>query len=512
MKIFLTVASLCFLFITSNAQVAGCTDIKANNYNSSANENNGSCTYDATTASPTNSLVLNGSISLTGISGSIYWKDTLWAHVDIDRNSIYAIDTTSGSSSNRILRSVAISNATNLDWEDMAQDDYYIYLGDFGNNSKGNRTNLKIYKISKAEVSTSNAVNAEVINFSYSDQTNFSDQAQNYTDFDCESMILINGKIYLFTKQWVSYGTSVYEIASTTAGTYTANKIATIANVGLLTGAAVQKEKGVIALVGYRLVFTPVTNFPISFARYMYLLYDYSGTNFFGGNVRLVNLSGSLKTEAVCFRNADYIHIGSEGTVAPYFVAKSPTEESLSLNTYLAAYNGYTSLPIHSIELHAAATGNNVTLNWDIQSDDFLKSIELQRKVTANENFQTIETVASKKSTFIDYSALANQKGLFYRLKLSDIDNKPTYSKDVFVTNSTTNPVTFSQSNNVLTINIKGNTKGVVQIFQTDGKMYYQTPLNQSSTTIYLNNIKSGINIALVKIDGVSYNYRFLNN
>jgi hypothetical protein len=64
----------------------------------------------------------------------------------------------------------------------------------------------------------------------------------------------------------------------------------------------------------------------------------------------------------------------------------------------------------------------------------------------------------------------------------------------------------------VLTINIKGNTKGVVQIFQTDGKMYYQTPLNQSSTTIYLNNIKSGINIAVVKIDGVSYNYRFLNN
>jgi hypothetical protein len=337
-------------------------------------------------------------------------------------------------------------------------------------------------------------------------------QGQNYTDFDCESMIVINGKIYLFTKQWVSYGTSIYEIASTATGTYTANKIATIANVGLLTGAALQKEKGVIALVGYRLIPTPVTNFPISFARYMYLLYDYSGSNFFGGNVRLVNLSGSFKSEAISFRNADYIHIGSEGTVPPYFVAKSPTEESLSLNTYLAAYNGNTSLPIQSIELHAVATGNNVTLNWDIQSDDFLKSIELQRKVTANENFLTIETVASKKSTFIDYSALANQKGLFYRLKLSDIDNKPTYSKDVFVANSTTNPVTFSQSNNVLTINIKGNTKGVVQMFHTDGKMYYQTALNQGSTPIYLNIIKSGINIAVVKVDGISYSYRFLNN
>lgn len=512
MKIFLTVACICFLFNLSNAQVAGCTDIKANNYNSSATENNGSCTYDATTASPTNSLILNGSISLTGISGSIYWKDTLWAHVDIDRNSIYAIDTTAGSSSNRILRSIVISNATNLDWEDMAQDDYYIYLGDFGNNSKGNRTNLKIYKISKADVSTSNTVNAEVINFSYSDQTDFTVQSQNYSDFDCESMIVINGKIYLFTKQWISYGTSVYEIASTTAGTYTANKLTTISDLGLLTGAALQKEKGVIALVGYRLVPTPITNFPISFARYMYLLYDYSGSNFFGGNVRFVNLSGSLKSEAICFRNADYIHIGSEGTVAPYFVAKSPTEESLSLNTYLAAYNGNTSLPIQSIELHAVATGNNVTLNWDIQSDDFLKSIELQRKVTANENFQTIETVASKKSTFIDYSALANQKGLFYRLKLTDIDNKSTYSKDVFVANSTTNPVTFSQSNNVLMINIKGNTKGIVQMFHTDGKMYYQTALNQGSTPIYLNNIKSGINIAVVKVDGLSYSYRFLNN
>jgi hypothetical protein len=33
-----------------------------------------------------------------------------------------------------VLRTVAITNATNVDWEDIAQDASYIYIGDIGNN------------------------------------------------------------------------------------------------------------------------------------------------------------------------------------------------------------------------------------------------------------------------------------------------------------------------------------------------------------------------------------------
>ncbi|MBK9638110.1 MAG: hypothetical protein IPO63_09940 [Bacteroidetes bacterium] len=38
---------LCFAFNTQ-AQVSGCTDPQANNYNNAATINNGSCTYNAT--------------------------------------------------------------------------------------------------------------------------------------------------------------------------------------------------------------------------------------------------------------------------------------------------------------------------------------------------------------------------------------------------------------------------------------------------------------------------------
>lgn len=508
MKIFLSLFVSILIVSITQAQTSGCTDVKANNFNSSATVNNGSCLYDATTATTSNSVNLTPSTTLTGISGSIYWKDTLWAHVDIDRNYIYAIDTSNGS----ILRTITISGATNLDWEDMAQDDYYIYIGDFGNNSKGNRTNLKIYKISKADVSSSNTVSAQVISFTYSDQTDFTATSSNQTDFDCESMIVLNGKIYLFTKQWLSYGTSLYEIASTDAGTYTANKLTTIPNLGLITGAALQKEKGVITLVGYTLVPTPGTIIPVSFTRFMYLLYDYTGTNFFGGNFRKLNLNGSLKSEAVCFRNANYVHVESEGTTGPYFVSKSPASESLSLFSYLSVYNGNSNLPIHAIEFNAVSKGNNVSLNWEIQSDELLKAIELQRKSSVNDDYQTIQNFTALKSSFIDNSALENYNGLYYRLKLTDKDNKSTYSKEVHVIKAIINPVSFSLNKSVLTINLKGNARGMVQIWQTDGKMYYQSALNQSSNSIYLNNLKSGINIAMVKVDGVNYSYKFLIN
>jgi hypothetical protein len=508
MKIFSVLFFLLFVLFTSKAQTTGCTDVKATNFMSSAIVNDGSCLYAATTATTSISNTLNPTGTLTGVSGSIYWKDTLWVHVDLDRNSIYAIDTTNGS----ILRTVTISDAINVDWEDMTQDDFYIYLGDFGNNSRGNRTNLKIYKIAKADISKSNSVTSEVINFSYSDQTDFTSSSPNATDFDCEAMLVKNNKIYLFTKQWLSYGTTIYEISSINAGTYTANKLTTISNVGLITGASLQKEKDVIALVGYALIPSPVTIIPFTFSRYVYLLYDYTGTNFFGSNVRKINLSESQKSEAICFRNANFIHLGSEGTLAPYFNAKSPKEESLSLFEYLAVYNGSVTLPIKSVELNAVAKSNNVSINWEIQSDELLKGIELQRKLSSTDSYQTIQNFTALKYSYIDNSALENNNGLYYRLKLSDIDNKSTYSKEVYVSKSKSNLVDFSLTKSVLTINIKGNTRGMVQVLQTDGKMYFQSVLNQSTTSISLNNLKPGINIAMVKVDGLNYFYKFFNN
>ena len=77
------------------AQIAGCTDPLANNYNSHATINNGSCVYNTVTVSPvvTHTLVTQ----LTETSGLIFWNDTIYTHNDNTDKRIYGLDSSSGS-------------------------------------------------------------------------------------------------------------------------------------------------------------------------------------------------------------------------------------------------------------------------------------------------------------------------------------------------------------------------------------------------------------------------------
>ena len=77
-----------------------------------------------------------------------------------DAANLYDIDGLSCS----LLRIILITNATNEDWEDLAEDEDHIYIGDFGNND-GNTTNLRIYKILKSDFKNKTAVTAERISF-----------------------------------------------------------------------------------------------------------------------------------------------------------------------------------------------------------------------------------------------------------------------------------------------------------------------------------------------------------
>ena len=82
--------------------------------------------------------------SISETSGLLFYNGKLITHNDSgDAANLYELDTIRGN----ITRTITISNATNSDWEDITQDDTHIYIGDFGNNSNGNRQDLKIYKI-----------------------------------------------------------------------------------------------------------------------------------------------------------------------------------------------------------------------------------------------------------------------------------------------------------------------------------------------------------------------------
>lgn len=126
----------------SYSQVQGCKDPIANNYNSAATINDGSCMYNPTAYTPPIKVDPINAILIES-SGLQMAGDFLWSFNDgSGAAAIYRIDTLSSN----ILQTVNLGAAANVDWEDIAFDGTYFYVGDFGNNANGARTDLKIYK------------------------------------------------------------------------------------------------------------------------------------------------------------------------------------------------------------------------------------------------------------------------------------------------------------------------------------------------------------------------------
>src|SRR4051812_44415583 len=219
MKKTFLISILFFFMHIANAQ-PGCTDPKANNYNASATINDGSCTYNGANVSPVTSK--NLSALLTETSGLIHWNNNIWSHNDDTDNKLYAVDTATAA----ILQSYTLTNTINKDWEEISQDSNYVYVGDFGNNSSGNRTDLHILRVEKNSL-LANAPVIDTIWFSYSNQTDFAPKAANSTDFDCEAFLVSSDSIYLFTKQWIANKTSIYAMPKI-PGTYVAALRSTI--------------------------------------------------------------------------------------------------------------------------------------------------------------------------------------------------------------------------------------------------------------------------------------------
>jgi hypothetical protein len=306
--LFVVILNSCiFLSVKLNGQVAGCTDPQANNLNSLATLNNGSCLYNPVNYSPTGAVILPS--ALVELSGMIYWNGLFWGHNDGGNGAwIYAFDTLSGI----IRKTIGLPSATNIDWEDIAQDDLHIYIGDFGNNANGNRTNLCIYKIPKAHLLASGDTlllqpgQFERINYSYPDQFNFSPTGANRTRFDCEAFFFHREKLHLITKNWLG-DYSVHYSIPLLPGTWVANRHDSLFTGGfLITGADVGAEDEIL-----------LTAYNSSGSGAFFLIYGFdSSVHFFNtGNKRRINLPSAIgigQLEAICFINGIRGAIGSE--------------------------------------------------------------------------------------------------------------------------------------------------------------------------------------------------------
>lgn len=308
-----------FGIISAYSQILGCTDPLSKNYNPKATINDGSCLYNNVKIKPEYSIKLSDSVKET--SGLIAFDNLLWTHNDDHDTTVYGIDTLG-----KIQRKVILQNAKNHDWEEISQDSAYLYIGDFGNNASGNRTDLNILKIEKKSFFEGHPL-IDTISFSFSDQADFNSK-HNTTNFDCEAFIVSQDSIYLFSKQWKTSRTAIYSLPNQ-SGNHVATFKKTLDTKGLITGAAYLESKKLIVLCGYSKKGKP----------FLYLLYDFKNQDFLSGNKRRIALPFSfLQTEGIATKDGLHYYLTNESLIRKPILNVPQQIHHLDLSSLLDFY------------------------------------------------------------------------------------------------------------------------------------------------------------------------------
>lgn len=246
-------------------------------------------------------------------SGLLWYNNLFWVNNDSDcEPKLYAYN-----NKGEIKKEVEITNAKNIDWEDLTGDQDYIYIGDFGNNF-GNRKDLRVLRLKKNDlgVSESSKVEIEEIGIEWADQDDFSMRKQNH-DFDCEAFLTYDDSLFFFTKNWANHRTKMY-VSSKNIGTHKLQIRAEFDVDMLVTGADVSSDGELVALIGYK-----------DYLSYLVLFYEFEGTDFFGGKSLRIDLSplGGAQTEGIVFGENDSLYISTEETKLPQSIYKVEYEQ-----------------------------------------------------------------------------------------------------------------------------------------------------------------------------------------
>lgn len=333
MRTFFVLSGLLFVMADGClAQVCGCTDSLATNYNPDATVNDGSCQYAPSIISASEIGLLNS--ALDGTSTLFYWNNGYWTYNDHFDWRLYRIDSTNAT----IQETLYLKEIRNEDAEEIAQDSLYLYFGDIGNNICGCRDNLKILRVSKKSL-LNQIFKVDTIAFSYEDQT-YTSVSENSTDFDCEAFIVSDDSIYLFTKEWISNQTTLYSLPKT-PGTHVAHRRGTYNVQGLVTGATYLPEYRLVVLCGYDYNSSDIVS---ALHPFIVLLYDFQGNNFFSGNKRRLDFETAAKAqvEAIATTNALDYYITNEHLNTTYMgviTINIPAKlQRLDLREYLVPY------------------------------------------------------------------------------------------------------------------------------------------------------------------------------
>lgn len=289
-----------FLLSLAFVVQAQCLDPFAANFDPSGKKDK-TCRYAKPVQNPPFLYLIDNTIEET--SGLEWYNGLLWTHNDSGGKALlYGLHPETG----KILQRIEIENVNNRDWEDITLDETYFYVGDFGNNA-ANRKDLAVYRfpLSAIPAEGDGKVKAEKINFHFPDQEVFIIN-WNSNNFDCESMIAGSDHLYLFSKNRGDQQSKLYSIPKE-PGTYAAKLIDSFDSRGLITGAALDIETNMLALVGYTYK---------SWQPFMWLFYDFENEDFFSGNSRRFDFPNltTVQTEGIVFIAPYQLMISAEST------------------------------------------------------------------------------------------------------------------------------------------------------------------------------------------------------
>ncbi|WP_421131880.1 hypothetical protein [Alteromonas sp. A079] len=192
-----------------------------------------------------------------------------------------------------IAREVTVTNAKNVDWEDMTQNRFgHFFLGDFGNNDNDRRW-FTIYKIENPIDIKTDTTEAEIIKFTYPKmgEGEIKPEDKNY---DLEAFVEFNRHLYLFTKNRTKPFdgiTKLYRVGDHAAN-FDAELIGefktctTLEKLCWITSAAMSPDRTKLVLLDSTSV---------------WLFENFEGDNFFSGDISRIDLGVVTQKEAVTF-------------------------------------------------------------------------------------------------------------------------------------------------------------------------------------------------------------------
>jgi len=222
----------------------------------------------------------------------------IWSFNDSGNEpALYCLDIDDGS----VIRKTIIRNATNVDWEDMAEDETHIYVADVGNN-QATRDTVVIYRIRKTSVLSGDPelIHDGIISVSFDDTLNRT--RSGLSSHDCEAVFALGDSLFLFSKNWVDQSTSVF-ILPRMPGHYNVSP-STRYEVGLLiTGADLFPGNRQVSLVGYR-DYMPVV-----------ITYEYGASPArisCGGKAKVYPMKSGRQVEGICYDHHGDLYISAE--------------------------------------------------------------------------------------------------------------------------------------------------------------------------------------------------------